>query len=62
MIKKVFTIWAPFTNCKSEINNTRIDNAKYINVVMPMHNLIDYGDNYLKISGSLWKYYRKNQL
>ena len=62
MIKKVFTIWAPFTNCISEINNTRIDNAKYINVVMPMHNLIDYGDNYLKISGSLWKHYRKNQL
>ena len=26
---------APFTNCKSEINNTEIDNAKDIDVVMP---------------------------
>ena len=23
---------------------------------MPMHNLIEYGDNYLNTSGSLWKY------
>ena len=23
-----------------------------------MYNLIEYGDNYSKISGSLWKYYR----
>ena len=25
---------------------------------MPMHNLIKYSDNYSKISGSLWQYYR----
>ena len=25
---------------------------------MPMYNLIEYGDNYSIISGSLWKYYR----
>ena len=29
-----------FTNCISEINNTQIDNAEDIDVVMPMHNLI----------------------
>ena len=27
---------------------------------MPMYNLIDYGDNYLKTSGCLWQYYRDN--
>ena len=27
---------APFTDCISEINNTPVDNAKYIDVVMPM--------------------------
>ena len=27
---------APFTNCISEINNTHIDNAKDIDIVMPM--------------------------
>ena len=25
---------------------------------MPMHNLIEYNDNYSKTSGSLWQYYR----
>ena len=25
---------------------------------MPMYNLIEYRDNYSKISGSLWQYYR----
>ena len=29
---------APFTNCISEINNTQIDNAKDIDIVMPMYN------------------------
>ena len=24
---------------------------------MPMHNLIEYSDNYLKTYGSLWQYY-----
>ena len=47
---------APFTNCISKINNTQIDNAEYIDIVMPMYNLIEYSDNYSKTSGSLWKY------
>ena len=45
---------APFTNCISEINNTQVDNAKDIDIVMPMYNLIEYSDNYVKTSGSLW--------
>ena len=44
---------APFTNCISEINNTQVDNAKDIDIVMPMYNLIEYSDNYAKTSGSL---------
>ena len=32
---------APFTNCISEINNTQIDNAKDIDIVMSMYNLIE---------------------
>ena len=36
---------APFTNCKSEINNTQIDNAKDIYIVMPMYNGIEYSGN-----------------
>ena len=49
---------APFINCISEINNTQIDNAKDIDIVMPMYNLIEYSDNYAETSGSLWQYFR----
>ena len=39
--KEIFKNCAPFTNCISEINNTQIDNAKDIDIVMPMYNLIE---------------------
>ena len=45
-----------FKNCISEINNTQIDNAKDIDIVMPMYNLFKYTDNYAKTKGSLWQY------
>ena len=51
--KVIFKNCAPFTNCISKINNTDIDNAKYIGIVMPVYNLIEYSDNYSKRSGSL---------
>ena len=54
--KVIFKNCAPFTNCISKINNTQIDNAEYTDIVMPMYNLIEYSDNYLKTSGSLWQY------
>ena len=54
----VFKNCAPFINCKTEINNTEIDNAKDIDIVMPMYNLIEYSDNYSKTSGRLWQYYK----
>ena len=41
-----------------QINNTQIDNSEYIDIVMPMYNLIEYSDNYSKTSGSLWQYYK----
>ena len=54
--KVIFKSCAPFTNCISEIryaNNTQIDNAKDIDIIMPMCNLIEYSDNYAKRTGSL---------
>ena len=54
--KVIFKNCAPFSDCISEINNTQVDNAKYIDIVMPMYNLIEYSDNYSKTSGSLWQY------
>ena len=54
--KIIFKNCAPFPNCISEINNTQIDNAKDIDIVMPMYNLTESSDNYAKTTGSLWKY------
>ena len=51
--KVIFKNCAPFTNCISKINNTQIDNAEYIDIVMPMYNLIEYSDNYSRTSGGL---------
>ena len=58
MKEKIFKNCAPFINCKSEINNTEIDNARDINIVIPMHKMIEYSDNYSKPTGSLWHYYK----
>ena len=66
--KVIFKNCAPFTNCITEINNIQIDEAqaewysililKLIDILMPMYNLIEYNDAYLKISESLWQRYR----
>ena len=55
--KVIFKNCAPFTNCISEINNTQVDNAKDIDIVMPIYNLIEYSDNYAKASASSGQYY-----
>ena len=47
-----------FPKCISRINNKDIDNAKGINVVIAMYNLIEYSGNYSKTLGSLWQYYK----
>ena len=44
---------APFTECISNANNTQIDHAKDIDVVMSMYNFIEYSNNCSKTSGSL---------
>ena len=49
---------APFTSCISKINNTLIDNAEDLDIVIPMYNLLEYSKNYRKTTGSLWNYYR----
>ena len=54
--KVIFKNCAPFTNCIKKIYNTQIDNAEYIDKVMPMYNVIECSDNYSKTSRSLWQY------
>ena len=54
--KIIFKNCAPFTNCISEIDKTQADNAKAIDIVMPLYNLLEYSLAYERISGSLWQY------
>ena len=39
---------APFIKCIPKINGVEIDNAKDLDVVMPMYNLLEYSKNYRK--------------
>ena len=53
-----FKICAPFSTCKTEINDVFIDEANHIYITMAMYNLIEYSDNYSDTSGSLWQFKR----
>ena len=39
-----------------KISNTLIDNAEYLDIVMPTYNLLEHSENYSMTSGSLWNY------
>ena len=49
---------ALFTSCISKINNTLIDNAEDLDVVMHMYNLLEYSNYFSKTTASFWDYYR----
>ena len=50
---KVFKNCSPFSSCVTEINNTQVEYAEYIDLVMSMYNLMEYSSAYSKSSGSL---------
>ena len=50
--------YAPFKSCISKVNNTFIENAEDLDIAMPMHNLLEYSNNYSMTLGSLKNYYR----
>ena len=54
----IFKNCAPFIMWLSKLNNTEIDNAQNIDIVMLIYNSLKYRDNYLKTYGSLWQYYK----
>ena len=53
---------ATFISCISKINNTLINNAEDLDVVIHMSNLLKYGQNYSKTTGSLCNYYRDESI
>ena len=52
--KLTFRYNAPFRSSISKINNTFIENAEDLDIVMPMYNLLEYSNNYSRTSVSLW--------
>ena len=40
--------------CISKIDGTTIDEAENLDLVMPMHNLLEYSSNYSDMASSLW--------
>ena len=49
---------APFKYCRTEVNDTFVHYADFINIAMPIYNVIEYSDNYSDISGRLWNFKR----
>ena len=49
---------APFVSFITRINGELIEDADYLDIVMPMYNLLESSKNYRKTIGSLYNYYR----
>ena len=49
---------APFVASITRINGELIEDADYLDIVIPMYNLLEYSKNYRKTIGSLYNYYR----
>ena len=41
----VFKNCTPFEKCRTEINEIFVDETDFINITMPMYNLLEYSDN-----------------
>ena len=52
---------APFTRCVLHLNNTHIETAEKLQLVMKHYNLIEYSDNYQDTVGSLYQFKRDEQ-
>ena len=50
----MFKIYALFTDCISKINDTQINNIKYLDVIMQTYDVIEYSDNYADTSRGLY--------
>ena len=56
--KVAFKNCAAFEKCRTEVNETFVDDARHTNIAMSMYNLIEYSHNYSDTSGSLWQFKR----
>ena len=56
--KIAFKNCTPFNKCRTEINETFVDETDIINITMSMYNLLEHINNYSDTSGSLWNFKR----
>ena len=49
---------APFRTCNVNVNDEYVEKAEYLDIIMPMYNLLEYSDNYQDTTGSLYQFKR----
>ena len=49
---------APFRTCNVNINDEYVEKAEYLDIIMPMYNLLEHSDNYEDATGSLYQFKR----
>ena len=49
---------APFRTCNVNINEEYVEKTEYLDIVMPMYNLLEYSDNYENTTGSFYQFKR----
>ena len=52
------SICVSFAKCITRIDETKIDDAENLDLLMLMYNLLEYSSNYSGTTGSLWFYYQ----
>ena len=60
--KVAFKNCAPFTRCVTHINDEHVETAENLDILMHMYNLIEYSENYIDSSASLWQFKRDEQI
>ena len=58
----VFKNYAAFIRCISKINNAEVDHAEILDIVMPMYNLLEYSENYVKTLAIYGNIFEMNQM
>ena len=55
-IQVAFKNCTPFIKCITKVDGTTKNDAEGLNLVISMHNLLEYSLNYSDTTGSLWFY------
>ena len=61
-IEVAFKNCAPFTKCITKVDETTIDDAENLDLVMPVYNLVEYSSNYSETTERLWFILKMKQL